>query len=254
MLTLSELRQVAERFGVDDLQVRRDHLISHLLAAISTLADTSAIFFGGTALARSILTDGRLSEDIDLLALDSRPELAARLHSAIPRQLRREYPGLTWERTLTTGRDTDPAVLRTPDGVAVRMQLLNAIGYPPWPTHRVDLEQRYSDAPAATLTVLTPAGFVAAKTAAWRDRHAARDLWDLWALAQKGHITREAADLYARIGPTNHRPDPAAFATAPHEQHWRRDLGGQVRLTVTATEAVTVVRGAWSRVSNPTAS
>jgi hypothetical protein len=53
VLTLSELRQVAGQFGVDDLQVRRDHLISHLLAAISNLADTSVIFFGGTALARS---------------------------------------------------------------------------------------------------------------------------------------------------------------------------------------------------------
>jgi predicted nucleotidyltransferase component of viral defense system len=98
--------------------------------------------------------------------------------------------------------------------------------------------------------VLTPAGFVAAKTAAWHNRRAARDLWDLWALAERDHLTAEAADLYARVGPTNRRPDLAAFAEAPPEEHWRRDLGGQVRLTVTAAEALAVVRAAWSRVDD----
>jgi hypothetical protein len=99
------------------------------------------------------------------------------------------------------------------------------------------------------LTVLTCAAFVAAKTAAWQDRHAARDLWDLWALTEGGHLTDEAADLYARVGPANRRPNPAAFDTAPSEEHWRRDLGGQVRLTVTAAEALSAVRTAWTRLA-----
>jgi hypothetical protein len=98
MLTFDELHDIAARFGVDQQQVRRDHLISHLLAAISTAAGDSVIFFGGTALARSILTDGRLSEDIDLLALGRRAEQAARLQAALPRALRREYPRLAWEQ------------------------------------------------------------------------------------------------------------------------------------------------------------
>lgn len=59
MLADAELRVGAERFGVDDQQVRRDHLISHVLAAISAVAGESVIFFGGTALARSVLVDGR---------------------------------------------------------------------------------------------------------------------------------------------------------------------------------------------------
>lgn len=130
----------------------------------------------------------------------------------------------------------------------VRVQLLTAAGYPDWPSHRVDLEQRYSDAPAAVLRVPTPAGFVAGKTAAWHDRTAPRDLWDLWALGERGHLTTEAADLVARVGPTNRRPDPSAFAVPPAEDQWRRDLGGQVRLTVTAAEAAAAVRRGWARI------
>lgn len=36
MLDPHELQEIAARFGVDEHQVRRDHLISHLLAALST--------------------------------------------------------------------------------------------------------------------------------------------------------------------------------------------------------------------------
>lgn len=63
-----------------------------------------------------------------------------------------------------------------------------------------DIEQRYSDAPPARMRVLTPAAFVAAKLAAWIDRHASRDLYDLWALAKAGRIDVEAARLYSRYG------------------------------------------------------
>jgi hypothetical protein len=37
MLTADDLATTAARFGVADDQVRRDHLISHLLAALGTL-------------------------------------------------------------------------------------------------------------------------------------------------------------------------------------------------------------------------
>jgi predicted nucleotidyltransferase component of viral defense system len=53
VLDPDQLQAVAETFGVDDAQVRRDHLISHLLAAISAEAAEEIVFFGGTALARS---------------------------------------------------------------------------------------------------------------------------------------------------------------------------------------------------------
>jgi predicted nucleotidyltransferase component of viral defense system len=245
MLDPDELLDVANAFGVDERQVLRDHLISHLLAAISAEAADELVFIGGTALARSVIPDGRLSEDIDLVASGSRQEIARSLTALLPRLLRREFPGLTWQPSLTDAKEPAPAVIRTTDGLAVRIQLLSATGYPRWPTQRIDLVQRYTDAPPAALTVPTAAGFAAAKAVAWHHRRASRDLWDLWGLAGRGLLDAEAAGLYARLGPTNHRPDPAEYSDAPDQARWERDLGGQTRLAVTALEAATAVAKAW---------
>jgi predicted nucleotidyltransferase component of viral defense system len=58
----AEANAVAERFGVALDQVRRDHLISHILAALSARQRDEVIFFGGTALARTHLPDGRYAD------------------------------------------------------------------------------------------------------------------------------------------------------------------------------------------------
>jgi predicted nucleotidyltransferase component of viral defense system len=246
MLDPTEAQTLAEQFGASSGQIARDHLISHLLAALSTHAADQVIFFGGTALARALLPDGRLSEDIDLIAQGSRRDAAQHLHATLPRALRREYPNLRWNPALTQVRDAEPAVLHSPEGLTVRVQLLSPLGYPPWPVHRVNLIQRYSDAPPARLTVPTAPAFAASKTTAWFHRVAARDLYDLWALATHGHLSTEAAELFARHGPTNRPPTPDLFRTAPNQDQWQRDLGGQLRLTVTAAQALTAVRDHWA--------
>jgi predicted nucleotidyltransferase component of viral defense system len=69
VLSADDARTVGAAFGVARLQVERDHLISHCLIAIANVTrdlDHPPVFFGGTALARTWLPDGRLSEDIDL--------------------------------------------------------------------------------------------------------------------------------------------------------------------------------------------
>lgn len=246
MLDPVEAQAVADKFAASPSQIRRDHLISHLLAALSEQAGDQLIFFGGTALSRSLLPDGRLSEDIDLIARGSRRQIAEHLTTALPRALRREFPGLSWEPSLTQVRDIDAALLRSPEGLTVRVQLLDPVGYPNWPVHSVDLVQRYSDAPPARLTMPTPPAFAAWKTSAWFDRAAARDLYDLWALAGIGQLSADAARLFVRHGPTNRPPSDSMFIDAPDEDRWRRDLGGQLRLNVTAVEAIRVVRTTWA--------
>ncbi len=144
MLDPAEAQAVAAQFGVSPGQIARDHLISHLLAALSAHAADQVIFFGGTALSRSLLPDGRLSEDVDLIARGSRRDVAEHLHDTLPRALRREYPDLRWDPALTYVHDTEPAALHShsPDGLTVRVQLLSPVGYPTWPVDRVDLAQR----------------------------------------------------------------------------------------------------------------
>lgn len=244
-LSLHDLHREVQRFGVAEEQVRRDHVISHVLAAISADCPDDVIFFGGTALSRTHLGQARLSEDIDLIATTARGEVLPRLVRAIEQALMRTHGRPVWTRAFTD-RDTDAAVMFTA-GVQVQLQLLRGEHYPAWPVERAAVEQRYADAPRATLTVPTLASFAGWKTAAWHDRGAARDLYDLWALDQIGALSAEAAHLFARYGTTGGPPLAFMFDTAPTQRSWRASLGGQTRLTVTAEQALHAVRDGWSR-------
>lgn len=243
-----EKSSVAEQFGVAAEQVERDHLISHLLAFLSRDFGDRIQFIGGTALARTHLPNGRLSEDIDLIAVDDRRSIATDLDAALPRALARTHGRLTLDPALGSVPDTRAAILRTSEGLTVRLQLLSSRDRTVWPAERRSLVQRYADAPAAELLVPTLPAFAASKTATWFDRRASRDLWDLWALDQIGAIDAEAGTLYRRLGPTNKPPALRDFTKAPTEADWRNQLAGQTRLTVSPRDALSAVHDAWARV------
>ena len=249
MIDETELRAVADAFGVADVQVLRDHLISHILGAISAELGDRVTFFGGTALARTLLPAGRLSEDIDLIAAHQRSTAAQLLERILPRRLARSHGTITWDPGPTATRGSRAALLRTDDGLTVKIQLLSEVGYPPWPSEIVELHQRYSDAPAARLRTLTAEAFVAAKTAAWVDRAAARDLYDLYLLALGGHITPAAGALFARFGPLGSTVPEWVFRNAPAEVEWRTQLAAQVRLRIGPEQALDVVRTAWGALA-----
>lgn len=239
---------VAEQFGVAAEQVERDHLISHLLAFLSRDFGDRIHFIGGTALARTHLPKGRLSEDIDIIAVADRRSIATDLDDALPRALARTHGRLTLNPALGSVPDTRAAVLRTSEGLTVRIQLLSSRDRTVWPAERRSLVQRYADAPAADLLVPTLPAFAASKTATWFDRRASRDLWDLWALDQIGAIDAEAGILYRRLGPTNKPPALRGFTKAPTEADWRNQLAGQTRLTVSSRDALSAVHDAWARI------
>ncbi|MEU0545580.1 nucleotidyl transferase AbiEii/AbiGii toxin family protein [Nocardia sp. NPDC005978] len=247
-MSIEEFDRVAAQFGVAPEQVERDHLISHLLAAISRGFRERVHFIGGTALARTHLVAGRLSEDIDLVALANRSVLAAELDAALPRAVARTFGRLEWAPSLSAVPDTGAANLRSASGISVKIQLLSAQGRTVWPTELRELEQRYGDAPAAALHVPTLPAFAAGKTVTWHDRRASRDLWDLWALNNIDAIDDAAGELYRRYGPTNRLPSPELFARAPDGDDWNTQLAGQTRLEITAETALAVVREAWARV------
>jgi hypothetical protein len=176
MLTPAELTATANGFGVGYDQVRRDHLISHVLASLDALTrgtDHRPVFFGGTALARTWLPDGRLSEDIDLYVAH-RTALVAALEDrrGLIWQLRREFPDAAWNPPPSAVSDPDPASLVT-GSIQVRIQILRSEGgFDAHPTEERDLALRYGDAGSARLPVPTLAAFTAMKTAAWYDRKA----------------------------------------------------------------------------------
>jgi predicted nucleotidyltransferase component of viral defense system len=246
VLSVDDLRAVVERFGAAEDQVRRDHAISHVLWAISEHLPDAVIFFGGTALSRTHLVHARLSEDVDLISTGPRREVAEQLVRALDSGLRRTLGRPSWNPGLSEQSDVTPGVLEIGQDIAIKVQLLDGRHYSRWPVERRELEQRYADALPAELTVPTVESFVGWKTDAWHDRGAARDLYDLWALAEEGHLSASAAGLFARYGPTGGPPREFMFRTAPPESVWRDQLAGQTRLTITAARALEAVRAAWA--------
>jgi hypothetical protein len=154
LLSEDDRLRVATQFGVDDEQVVRDHAISHALAAIASLGTEHVVFLGGTALARTLLTDVRLSEDIDLIARGDRREIGDRIEDAVYRGFRSTLGEATFTPRIRDTRHPDPSVLQVGD-TTIQVQLLSCEGYPAWPTEVLDVEQRYADAPPARLRVLT---------------------------------------------------------------------------------------------------
>lgn len=255
MLDATDLVEVVTAFGVAEDQVRRDHLISHILRATAELG-AQLVFFGGTALARTHLSDplegGRLSEDVDLFTADRR-RVAALLQDQLPDRLRREFPGCTWTVSPMRVKAVDPAQLTTTDGLRVRIQLLNAAEHrelTAWPLELRRIEMRYRDVTATSLTVPTLTAFAAMKTTAWMDRRAARDLYDLALLATKGALSADTAALVRHV--TSWQVAPHFFAAVPPFD-WEAELAHQTRELPDAQRCLTTVRRAygealgWSR-------
>ncbi len=227
MISPSGIEEFAARFGAPDSQIVRDHLISHTLAAIASWPDRERItFFGGTALCRTWLPDLRLSEDIDLL-VDSTSDSEG-LRTQISRRLRREFPNLEWVR-LGSQHQVDTWTM-TSDDIEIKVQLAQwRHGWETIPITSGSVRLRYSDLPdTAQLRVPTPSGFAAMKLMAWADRRTPRDLYDLAALADAGHIDQQASQLVKSIA--GYTPSRATLErTVPRtvKDAWHTELGHQ---------------------------
>ncbi|MFJ5989716.1 nucleotidyl transferase AbiEii/AbiGii toxin family protein [Lentzea sp. NPDC092896] len=249
MLEHEELVAVADLFGVAEEQVRRDHLISHVLAGLPRIAP-DVLFVGGTALARTHLSDpaagGRLSEDIDLWTPD-RAAVATALDEQLPRWLRREFPRTGWDPRLRSTRSAvEPGVLVTTSDLRVRVQLIDHEDWARWPSEAVRIETRYSDITSdVVLKVPTLQAFAAMKTLAWADRHAARDLYDLARLAALGALTREAADLVRDA--TGASVQKYEFASLPSGLDWQSQLAHQTSELPSPDWCLRVVRDAYGK-------
>ena len=92
MITPGEVQAHARRWRVAPEQIHRDHLISHVLASLAGV-DIDYWFFGGTALNRSHVTYGRLSEDIDIMVED----VTVDVEDLLARRLLPTLGATTWE-------------------------------------------------------------------------------------------------------------------------------------------------------------
>ncbi|MBX9718254.1 MAG: nucleotidyl transferase AbiEii/AbiGii toxin family protein, partial [Microbacteriaceae bacterium] len=130
------------------------------MAAIEGVA--GVVFFGGTALTRTVLPDLRLSEDIDLIAVRPRSAVVRDLASAIEQGLARSFGEVRWRPPLDATRDAQPTALAVQDRLSVQVQVVSQTGRAVLPTQRRTITQRFSDAPPVILETLTDSGFAAA--------------------------------------------------------------------------------------------
>lgn len=229
MLRLADLGRFAARFGVSDAQVRLDHLISHVLAALPAFTAGGLHFYGGTALSRTFLEGDRLSEDIDLLHPDYDDVLTRFAHD-LPRVLRREFPGARLEPGAREG-DGRQAYLVTADVPALKLYVGATHRYRPgWRFAPIPVALRYPDVVAAVeLPCPTRATFAAMKLEAYHDRHLPRDLFDLAGLARLGALDAEAEEVLRAATGFGFLPGEFARVPASTAAAWHAELAHQVR-------------------------
>ena len=246
MIDVQEVEVCAARFGVPETQIVRDHLISHVIAALAEVSDSTDMnitFFGGTALCRTWLADLRLSEDVDILVDDV--EVVDELTRAISRSLRRQFPEHSWS-TPTTKHQVSTLNLVT-SNCNVKVQLAQwREGWRSIPTTKAAVVLRYSDLPEnVELEVPAPEGFAVMKMLAWFDRQTPRDRYDLAALAEAGHITERSIALVKNIA--GFRPSPTNLVPKvpqPVSNAWAAELSHQLTSIKSAETCLGMVRNA----------
>lgn len=236
MIDDREIRDLAAQLGVPESQIRRDHLLSHLINALPHEDQVS--FIGGTALNRTHLQDVRLSEDLDVHLIEGKADdLVDRLLQGV----RLEFPGIS-VISRTMQYDVATHVLEV-DGLRVQMQAIS--NRPQWmelPTERTPVRLRYSDLPAsADLIVPTVSAFGAMKLTAYVDRAAPRDLFDLRELTERGALGEESLELTRQLlGRSLARQE---FESFPTDEEWDVELSHQVASAGRPQDALGVVHG-----------
>lgn len=244
MLEFNELEQVQRFFGCSELQVHRDHAISHVLDALQNMK-TEMVFFGGTALSRTYLTDGRLSEDIDLYS-NSRDNVCRELDH-LPEMIEQEFPVANWEFLPSRVLDPKSALLNCDSVIKIRVQVLDAPSrdWDKIPTRMTPIHQRYSDVRSTQLVAPTFDSFAAMKVLAWFDRQKPRDLFDLAALSKLGDASNGVRQIVQEF--VGHEVSVKMLDRKVHGS-WTEELAHQTRLDVTEEECLSAVLKWWRRV------
>jgi predicted nucleotidyltransferase component of viral defense system len=211
--------------GTAESQIRKDHLVSHLLHGLEGYE--GFVFFGGTALNRTHVQRRRLSEDIDLYRTYGSPAGPDDLTAWLASATRRDYPDLRIDPAGTRG-DALYFVARG-DDLSVNIQIVgprHERSRLPVAAHPVDL--RYSDLPPSVeIVVPTLESFAAMKVVAYEDRLAPRDLFDLGSLEDVGAINAEALRLLRHLRGTGPTRWAYEEARCPSRDVWMVELAHQ---------------------------
>lgn len=235
MIDDQEIREVAARLAVPERQVRRDHLLSHVISGMA--GAEGVVLIGGTTLNRTHLPDVRLSEDLDLHLLDGSADA---LLDRTRRTVRLEFPGITVISRASRG-DVVTYVLGVDD---LRVQVQVVLRRHEWmqlPSQPMPVRLKYSDLQdSVELSIPTIDAFCAMKLSAYLDRKASRDLFDLMELVRIGSLGAESLALVRVL--LGRSILPQEFQTCPTAEEWEVELAHQVADPGLPADALEMVR------------
>lgn len=228
MLTRRQLQRIAQRHGIGLHTLERDY-VQYLVLSIMYNRSQALLFKGGTAL-RVVHRSPRYSEDLDFnTTLDVEAtkrdlgEVVAGLgRYGIVAAVRNEYQSssnysfdLGFQGPLYDGRDRSKSSVRI--DVNLRPEVVT--------TERRLVSSEYDDVMPFLATVLTAADILAEKTRALLVRGKARDLYDLWFLAEQG-VRVDLAVVNARLALYQTAFNTTAFAQKVDslDASWEADL------------------------------
>jgi hypothetical protein len=173
------------------------------------------------------------------------------LRAELPKALRREFPDTAWSPESSDG-DGLASTLGPPDVDAIKVYVgrdgPNTVA---WEFIDTAVELRYKDLPHdQVFRCPTAPTFAAMKLAAWSDRRAPRDLFDLAGLARLGTLHDPSVNriFKAKMGIPIIMAD---FSRVPGRtaDAWNTELAAQVGLLPSAEECLTVVRTALTAIA-----
>lgn len=241
MLDFNEAEKVRKLFNSNEAQVHRDHAISYILSVLQNVS-SSMVFFGGTALARTHLRRGRLSEDIDLYT-STRQKLCLEIDD-LPNMIEQEFPQATWGKLPSSTSDVQSSLLVCNSTIQIEVQAISTQlrGWNFIPVETVQIYQRYTDIPPTSLKVPTLDGFCAMKLTAWFDRGASRDLFDLEGLT---HLRPVSEDTKALVTELLGLRLTRRMLDRKIDGVWQDDLAHQTKLEKTGEECLARVLQWW---------
>lgn len=241
MIDDREVRRRASSLGVPESQVRRDHLLSHLINVLREAQDV--VFIGGSALNRTQLPDLRLSEDLDAHLLDGDPQAVV---DSLVRGVRLDFPSISQGEYMR--REDVHTFLLATGGLTVQVQIIRRrLEWTALPSEQTHVRLYYSDLPETALLLAPSAeSFGAMKLTAFIERKAPRDLFDLRGLAERGLLTEHTLELSRQL---LGRPlSPPEFDRTPGDEAWTIELAHQVADPGQPDDALRIVREALARL------
>lgn len=187
MISKGQIKELAQKFAIDEFSVIREYLQILFLSALYEQKESSKIYFkGGTAL-RLLLNSFRFSEDLDFTSLRTPDELKKILARVI-REINLIVPSVELRQVKTNNNNFTGFLRYKTDEMKFPLNIHLEFSLREKPLTEKDavLETLFPVSPYPIVKCLSWEEILAEKIRALMHRAKGRDLFDIWYLLSKG--------------------------------------------------------------------